>query len=346
MVAIAIFDPWPKSSREELLGRSSELEELHRAIDKGEGLILVHGIKRIGKTSILRTFTSEVKGICLEPERAAKSKDLEASFAKALEDGFQRLSKIISDVKGVEVVRRSRGVVVRIDSRSLGPLWLGNIISEISKKVDRLVVAIDNAENIVSPVSRQLRMLISYSLDNLENVSFILAAPSSIAIHELLGLNERSSPLYGRKPYELGVEKLSREQSLELLSKGFKEQGLKMPREAEDAVDFFEGIPGWLVYFGRSYLSGKSFESIVEGAVGIAVKELEELGETKILILKAISQGIRGVRDIQDYLARFGAEMRIAAVEMAILKLEKLGILRRLEIQDPVYRKAIEKIGF
>ncbi len=344
MVLIALFDPWPKSSREDLYDRSYELEELHRAIDRRANLILVHGIKRIGKTSILRTFINEVAGICLEPELVKKPRDLEASFAKAIENNIHKISGIVDGLRGVEIVKRSRGVSVRIETSVLGPLWLGNILSDISKRAERFVIAIDNAENIVTPASRNFRTLIAYSLDNLENIAYILAAPSSQALYELLGIDDRSSPLYGRKPHEIRVEKLGKDQSLELLLKGFAEQGVKAPREAEEAAVFFEGVPGWLVYFGRGYLSGKSYGEIVRGAVNIAMKEIRELDNNKILILKALTRGARSVTEIQEYLRRFDVPAPINVVELHILKLEKLGILRGLEIQDPVYREAIKRL--
>jgi AAA+ ATPase superfamily predicted ATPase len=44
----------------------------------------------------------------------------------------------------------------------------------------------------------------------------------------------------------------------EFLTKGFKEEEMKPPGETiEEAVELFDGIVGWLVFFGRVYLDGQ-----------------------------------------------------------------------------------------
>lgn len=46
-----LFDRRPKLRREDFYNREKELQLLSRGIDAGEGLIIVYGIGRIGKTS-------------------------------------------------------------------------------------------------------------------------------------------------------------------------------------------------------------------------------------------------------------------------------------------------------
>ncbi len=58
-----LFDIRPKSSRSDLFDREDELREFDRAVDHGRPLTLVLGIRRIGKTSLVKAFLRERKGL-------------------------------------------------------------------------------------------------------------------------------------------------------------------------------------------------------------------------------------------------------------------------------------------
>ena len=48
-----LFDERPKARREDLFDRVKEVSEVIDAIDKGRPIIVLSGIRRIGKTSVL-----------------------------------------------------------------------------------------------------------------------------------------------------------------------------------------------------------------------------------------------------------------------------------------------------
>ena len=54
-----LFDPRPKESRSELFDREKELESLSYFVKSGSPLILCIGIRRIGKTSLIKVFLNE-----------------------------------------------------------------------------------------------------------------------------------------------------------------------------------------------------------------------------------------------------------------------------------------------
>jgi len=54
-----LFDERPKTNRSDLFGRERELNELKEKIDKP--LLLLTGIRRIGKTFVLNVFFNESK---------------------------------------------------------------------------------------------------------------------------------------------------------------------------------------------------------------------------------------------------------------------------------------------
>lgn len=59
-----LFDPRPKSSRSELLDRADELRLLDKSV--GRPLIVVLGIRRIGKTSLVKSFLEPYNGIYID----------------------------------------------------------------------------------------------------------------------------------------------------------------------------------------------------------------------------------------------------------------------------------------
>jgi hypothetical protein len=54
-----LFDPRPKESRSELFDREEELRALESYVRSGSPLILCIGVRRIGKTSLLKVFLNE-----------------------------------------------------------------------------------------------------------------------------------------------------------------------------------------------------------------------------------------------------------------------------------------------
>jgi len=54
-----LFDPKPKGSREDFLDREKELELLQAYAKKGSPIMLCLGVRRIGKTSLLKVFLNE-----------------------------------------------------------------------------------------------------------------------------------------------------------------------------------------------------------------------------------------------------------------------------------------------
>lgn len=54
-----LFDLVPKEHRYDLFGREAELRELGNSIRSKEKLIVIYGVRRVGKTSLLHVFLNE-----------------------------------------------------------------------------------------------------------------------------------------------------------------------------------------------------------------------------------------------------------------------------------------------
>lgn len=340
---MGLFDLRPKTKRDDLFDRERELELLHRGIERGYPVIAVLGIRRIGKTSLLKVFLNEVNGIYVDMRGVYKRVDLEAKLTEALESSLTRIKRLLEGVRGVEV----SGLSLRVKWRGRDSVSLPGLLTEINKKKERFIVVLDEVQSTRPPLSCELKNAIAYSYDNLENITFILAGSEIGLLRDFLGYEDPSSPLYGRGVYEVVVERFTPELSREFLVRGFREEGLEPPFSIiDEAVGYFDGVPGWLALFGRRYIdSTGDLATVKETAVAIAIDELGKLGVREKIVLKAIASGARSWSQVRDYIIeKHGLALPKSTLSRLIKKLEKLGIVRDYDFLDQVYREAALKL--
>lgn len=336
---IKLFDLQPKSRREDLFNREKELEELHYAVRKGYQLIALLGVRRIGKTSVLKTYLNEVSGVYLDMRGVLRRDDIYLRLADSLNSNLKKLKKFIEGIRGIEIA----GISVSVRWKGRDSLSLSGLLTEINKKKERFVVAIDEIQHLRPPLSAELKNLLAYSYDNLENITIIVAGSEIGMLRGFLGTEDPSSPLYGRGIYEINVERFPEDKSREFLRKGFIEEGMEPPEDAiSQAINFFDGIVGWLVLFGRKYVDGqRNFEEIKEAAVEMAKEELSKLSEREKMVLEAIANGSKRWSDVRSYIAeKYGIILPKSTLSRMVDKLEKLSILEGYEFLDNVYREA------
>jgi len=146
--------------------------------------------------------------------------------------------------------------------------------------------------------------LLAYGYDNFENINFILAGSEIGLLRDFLGIERPDSPLSGRYIYEIHVERLTREESKEFLMRGFKEECLNPPVNIiEEALDYFDGIIGWLAFFGRKYADGiRDLKDLKEIAINLALDELKKLSIRERLVLKAIASSSNSWGEVRRYI--------------------------------------------
>jgi AAA+ ATPase superfamily predicted ATPase len=88
---------------------------------------------------------------------------------------------------------------------------------------------------------------IAHFYDYNRRVRFVLAGSQTGVLNDFLGIQDPSSPLFGRYIYELALMRFSKQNSLELLSRGFEACG-KEPVNVEEAVQKLDGVVGRLMY--------------------------------------------------------------------------------------------------
>ncbi|MBO3841441.1 MAG: ATP-binding protein, partial [Candidatus Brockarchaeota archaeon] len=127
----------------------------------------------------------------------------------------------------------------------------------------------------------------------------------------------------------------------------FKEEGLKPPgKTIEEAVELFDGIVGWLVFFGRSYADGvRNVRRVFDMAVNLALEELKKLNDREKIILKAIAEGADSWSRVRSLVSeKKGVVLPKSTVTRIIDKLEMMSIVKDYEFLDPICREACRKL--
>ncbi|WP_297437697.1 ATP-binding protein [Thermococcus sp.] len=299
------FDERPKVRRDDLYDREGELEELLSSINSRKPLILLKGIRRLGKTSLLRVALNEAKLphviVDLRGVNPNSRRDLYLRFQAALNEYLSKnaplLKRLKDRIKLIDGVRIS-GVGVSLSWKN--PETLYSLISALES--EGFLIAFDEVQEIRGPAGKELASLIAHFYDYGET-SFILTGSEVGLLYDFVGIKNPSAPLYGRVFHEIELSRFSSEQSLDFLRKGFEQAGIDAPAEIlEEAVNRLDGIVGWFVKFGvislREGLSKKTVDRVLEEASKMALGELDRFLKKRPLarkryltVLHAIARG-------------------------------------------------------
>ncbi|MFA4699577.1 AAA family ATPase [Pyrococcus kukulkanii] len=295
-----LFNPRPKTRKDEFYDREFELMTLERAVEKKVGLVIVLGIRRLGKSSLVNVFLNEspYPGIRIDARQLYfqhKSVSPNALAKEILEgliriSGIEKVKQLISGIRGVSFM----GLSVEIKREHA---TLTEILERINE-FGRFVLVIDEAQYLRFSKASYVDML-AWAIDELENVTFILTGSEVGLLEDLLRLHSPESPLFGRPYVEIKLERFSREQSLDFLKKGSEEVGIEVtPDELYEAVEELDGIVGWLTLYGYNRFLGlghrEALGRLKEDAVKIVLSEfskLKELSPRYELIMRIVARG-------------------------------------------------------
>ena len=326
-----------------MFNREKELEFLDNAVERGDPLILVLGIRRIGKTSLLKSFLENWTGVYIDMRGVLRIADLYERISEGLSFGIRRLKRYLENIRGVRVL----GLEVEVKWKGRDSISLSGLLEELDRFGERIVVIFDEVQWIRPPVLMEVKSSIAYAYDNLENISIILSGSEIGLLKSFVGVDNSNSPLYGRYLLELMVERFSRDLSIEFLRQGFNELNVNVDGSViEEAVDLFDGIVGWLVFFGRSYVDGvRDLNRILDIAIQLALNEINKLNKRERLVLKAIAEEAKSWSSVRRYVEeKMGVTIPKSSLTRTIKKLEKLSIVKNYEFLDPIYERASKKL--
>ena len=362
-----LFDPRPKECRAELFNREEELKFLSRYVVSGSPIILCLGIRRVGKTSVLKVFLNESNCpyIYVDARRLSEFGYSKQGFYRLLSEEFTRvrgkfalITEYLKSIKGVSIA----GCRVEFNWRNKD-LSFSSILAKMNDYAEdcktTFIVAIDEAQDLrfLRGYRRiDLVQILAYSYDNLKRVKFILAGSEVGLLYKFLGFNNPASSLYGRIRDEVVIERFSKEKSVEFLEAGFEEANVKVSKSLiENVVEILDGIPGWLTYFGYKFVQLGQLnilDQIIREAENIALNELRKLKIYSPLythILRAVSLGFNHWSAIKKTVeAWMGRHVSSKTLYSLLNNLVDMSILAKVNNEyvflDPIYRKASKNL--
>ena len=262
------FTPEPKRSREDFYNMEDELLTLEKGLKHGK-LVVVSGFRRYGKTSLILTYLNEeeLNYIYLDCRLLPSGMIAMNSFLNLLEEELSRkrwVRKILSRVEGVSI----EGMGIRFKARV-------NSLLSILHALQGTVLVIDEAQELRRSKHR-FDSIIAYIYDHLD-IKIILSGSQVGLLYRFLKVEDPEAPLYGRAFTEVRLKKLDEGKSREFLIKGFKQEGVDVPKHTiDEAINRFDGVIGWLTYFGFSLTTSREdINTIHEKASRLALNELE-----------------------------------------------------------------------
>ena len=275
-------------------------------------MTLLLGIRRSGKSSLVKVLMKEEKGIWIyidlrkfESSSFIHYRDLIQEMERAINLSLpERLKKLFSGIKGVSIA----GVNVSFKWGGKDKVEFSQILdklSEISEKEgERVILVFDESQELRKLKGYNLLYPIAYAYDNLK-VRFVFTGSEIGMVYDFLELENPKSPLFGRAYTEVKVNPFDKQTALEFLRRGFEEFNIRVEEsELEEAVNTLGGIPGWLTYYGFNYIQErdhkKALDKTVETAISLILEEFNnflkgrgEARERYRIIMTTCARGCR-----------------------------------------------------
>lgn len=360
------FDERPKSSRKDLYNMREELEQFDSALRRKDPLVIIHGLRRVGKTSLLQTAMSDVEhGIIFDLRTLgttaySSKKDLVEILERGIND-FLSSRKMVR-TKIIDALKHVNGVEVAGAGVTFS--WGGKEALDIAglfKKLDRwavsnktgVTIAFDEAQELRKVAGIRMDKILAHVYDYCKATSIVLTGSAVGLLYDFLGEEDPEAPLYGRSKTKITLKRLEPEEAEDFLHRGFKQAKKKIKDELiRDAVENLDGIIGWLTMFGATCLkkgvSARSVNGVMEEGSKLARREFENFLKGREVARKRyegtishLAKGSSTWSGIKSYLeAREGKAINDRKVTELIHALVKAGFIESLNdeytISDPL----------
>ncbi len=365
-----LFDIRPKETRKDFYNREKELEELFNAIELNEQLIIVYGIRRIGKSSLVRVALKElllphalidVREIYFRANMVTEYylvENIIENFSKHMKwyekIGFN-LKEVLGRIKRIKI--KDYEIEIESPTRISITKLLSVIDSWCEKHGLKFVFVFDEAQYLRFSNTKYDGIL-AWAIDNLKNTIFILTGSEIGVLRDFLKLEDSKAPLYGRYRREIYLERFDRRKSTDFLLTGFNELGLKVTEnEVMETVDLFDGIVGWLTYYGyyrgvRRIPHREAIKHVFDEGSKLVLSELEKIiapsRRRYLAILKAVAQGMSSWSDIKAYVTARTGPINDKRFSELLKRLVKYGYIVKKDnkyyVPDPIVRETCKTI--
>ena len=276
-----LFDPSPKESRKDFFDREKEIEQLESLKSR---VVLILGLRRTGKSSLVKIVLNDLNlpYVYIDLRRFEEMPNMTyRDLIRETEREVNRLKyrypgivNFLRGLKGVGVMGNEVRFSWGKDRLSFSDL----LVSLNDWAEDKVLVVIDEAQELGKLRGVDLLPSFAYSYDNLKKVKIVLTGSEMGLLHRYLKTKDPDSPLFGRAMSEVQLKPFRRNEAIDFLKRGFEEQRVQF-REYEMVYEEIGGIPGWLTYFGFTYTESRDLErslkKTLDHAKKLVLKEFE-----------------------------------------------------------------------
>lgn len=377
-----LFDEAPKTSLADFFDFRDELQMFRDALAKGRRHIVVTGLRRMGKTSLLLTALNEdrIPYVLVDGRAFAAAPTISrVEFIQALEQAinlcverqrawWKLLPGALRRVRGVEVepgmppsIRLAWG---ERPAQSADLLTLMQLLGKLGlEQRRRLVIALDEAQEFRRLAGFDLVKLLAYVYDHVRSVQLVITGSQIGFLHEFLGVEDSRSPLFGRHYTEVRLHHLTKAEAMSFLEHAFAQEKMEVdPRDLEEVVSRLNGIIGWLTQIGaaareKGRLDRDTLEETMTRAAAMASDELNNFlayrtaarERYRAILGQVATRGPGRWSDLKRALeAEEGRKLSPTVFNQLLGNLAKANFLRKrgdelYEIADPVLAFALHQ---
>lgn len=273
------FNPQVKDDRKDFFNFEVIQEELKKALrDKLVPLIAIYGLRRTGKTSLVKVVLNSL---------GRKHVWIDSRNISSRDDFHNKLSDEINKFKRFKIDKLTlKGVGVSLSFMKKGLDYLNK---------HKMILVIDEAQLLKK---LHLDNSIAFIYDNFPNIKIVISGSESGMLKNFLGNNNAKAPLYGRAVFELQTSRLDKESGFVFLKEGAKQAKINFTdEEIMTAIKTLDGIIGWLTKYGWYRLKHAPKESLrrtVEEGKTLAKEEFVKFAAKAGVRYRKIIRAMRG----------------------------------------------------
>lgn len=353
------FNPEPKTERKDLFGAEYAVTSFLNSLnDKSTRMVIIKGLRRTGKTSLLNVGLKESGKATVKIDvRQGPYQDRKeflsfiiAQIRKKLDESlFQRIMKKIS---GVSVGYRDFSATVFLSKEENAGLFFESLNGQLPNP---LILAFDEIQ-LAKDIG--FDYFLASIFDNYTNIKLVLTGSEMGLLDAFLGKKDYDAPLYGRACFEIELKRLKEEGTASFLHLGFAEIHKQISfEETRNVIEHLDGIIGWLTLYGwlryQDVSHLKAIQKVKEEGKETVKRELDNFLTTRratsnyIKLLHSLLQGQTTWSALKASFRKQKIHLSDGQLQLYLNELQDYGFIENSSegyiIADPLLAVALQK---
>ncbi|MBI2151887.1 ATP-binding protein [Candidatus Woesearchaeota archaeon] len=273
-------------------------------LDESVRMIVIKGLRRVGKTSLLHIGLQEskVNYIYIDVRDAPfyERKEFFVSLINKIKEKNNNIwTKTLEKIVGVSFSYNTFSLDLFLAKEENISSFFSGLNEELKKKKETFIFAFDEVQLL-----KQIKFdyFLASVFDNYHQLKLVITGSEIGLINIFLGKENYDAPLFGRANLEITIGKAKEETVSKFLEEGFTQikKEIKFV-EIRDVLENFDGIIGWATYYGwyrsKNFPHQKAIEKVKEEGKIIVRREWENFlasKKAKVDYLKIIRFLARG----------------------------------------------------